>query len=147
MGLIIMGDCLDEMRKMQENSISCIVTDPPYGLGFMGKEWDAGLPHAEIWQQALRIAKPGTFLLAFGGTRTYHRLTCAIEDAGWEIRDCLQWIYGSGSTIVAAERLGFNAIGIEKQPEYAGIARARLLNVAKRVDSAQLDLFGDGSRR
>ncbi len=93
---IIHGDCLDEMRKMEANSISCIVTDPPYGLGFMGKHWDAGLPHAEIWKEALRVVKPGGFLLAFGGTRTYHRLTCAVEDAGWEIRDCLMWLYGSG---------------------------------------------------
>jgi site-specific DNA-methyltransferase (adenine-specific) len=81
---------------MESNSISAIVTDPPYGLGFMGKDWDAGLPHADIWAEVLRIAKPGAFLLAFGGTRTYHRLTCAIEDAGWEIRDCLSWNYGSG---------------------------------------------------
>ena len=93
---IINGDCLEEMRKMESNSISCIVTDPPYGLGFMGKDWDAGLPHHDIWKEALRIVKPGGHLLAFGGTRTYHRLTCAIEDSGWEIRDCLMWIYGSG---------------------------------------------------
>lgn len=93
---IIHGDCLEEMRKMEENSISCIVTDPPYGLKFMGKEWDHGIPGVDFWKEALRISKPGTWMLAFGGTRTYHRLTCAIEDAGWEIRDCIMWIYGSG---------------------------------------------------
>lgn len=94
--MIIHGDCLEEMKKMEDNSISGIVTDPPYGLGFMNKEWDAGLPHDEIWKEALRIVKPGGHLLAFGGTRTYHRLTCAIEDAGWEVRDCLMFLYGSG---------------------------------------------------
>lgn len=93
---VICNDCLDEMRKMESESISCIVTDPPYGLRFMGNDWDVGIPHVDIWKEALRISKPGTWLLCFGGTRTYHRLTCAIEDAGWEIRDCLMWIYGSG---------------------------------------------------
>lgn len=94
--MIIHGDCLEEMKKMGDNSISCIVTDPPYGLGFMGKKWDARVPQDEIWKEALRITKPGGHILAFGGSRTYHRLTCAIEDAGWEIRDCIMWIYGSG---------------------------------------------------
>lgn len=94
--MIIHGDCLEEMCEMEENSISCIVTDPPYGLKFMGKSWDHGIPGVPFWKEALRICKPGSYLLAFGGTRTYHRLTCAIEDAGWEIRDCLMWIYGSG---------------------------------------------------
>lgn len=84
------------MRTMEDNSISAVVCDPPYGLGFMGKKWDAGLPMTDIWQEAMRIAKPGSHLLAFGGTRTFHRLTCSIEDAGWEIRDCISWLYGSG---------------------------------------------------
>jgi site-specific DNA-methyltransferase (adenine-specific) len=84
------------MRGMAENSIDAIVSDPPYGLGFMGKGWDHGVPGAEFWEEALRVAKPGANLLAFGGTRTFHRLTVAIEDAGWEIRDCIMWVYGSG---------------------------------------------------
>lgn len=94
--MIIHGECLEVMRTMESNSISCIVTDPPYGLKFMGKDWDAGLPHDLIWKEVLRICKPGAFLLAFGGTRTYQRLTCAIEDSGWEIRDCIMWIYANG---------------------------------------------------
>ena len=73
-----------------------IITDPPYGLAFMGKEWDHGVPGVAYWAEALRVAKPGAMLCAFGGTRTHHRLMCAIEDAGWEIRDCLMWVYGSG---------------------------------------------------
>lgn len=96
---LINGDCLIEMKKMEANSISCIVTDPPYGLGFMGKEWDAGLPHQDIWKEALRICKPGAFLLAFAG---------------------------SGTTILAAQNLGVKAIGIELSAEYAEIAEVRL---------------------
>ena len=81
---------------LDADSIDSIVTDPPYGLSFMGKDWDHGVPGVAFWEAVLRVAKPGAHLLAFGGTRTFHRLTCAIEDAGWEIRDCLGWLYGSG---------------------------------------------------
>lgn len=89
-------DCIDGMRELPADSVDAIVTDPPYGLSFMGKEWDHGVPGEQFWVEALRVAKPGAHLLAFGGTRTYHRLACAIEDAGWEVRDCLGWLYGSG---------------------------------------------------
>jgi hypothetical protein len=90
------GDCRKAMCEMQPESVDAIVTDPPYGLSFMGKGWDHGVPGVEFWTEAMRVAKPGAHLLAFGGTRTYHRLACAIEDAGWEIRDCVMWVYGSG---------------------------------------------------
>lgn len=92
------GDCLAVMRTLESASFDAIVTDPPYELGFMGKAWDrSGVAfRPETWAEALRLAKPGAYLLAFGGTRTVHRLTCAIEDAGWEIRDSILWIYGSG---------------------------------------------------
>ena len=93
---IICGDCLEVMASMPESSVDSIVTDPPYGLSFIGKDWDHGVPGEAFWREALRVAKPGAHLLAFGGTRTHHRLMCAIEDAGWEIRDCLGWLYGSG---------------------------------------------------
>jgi len=93
---IINDDCLHAMQGLEENSIDSIVTDPPYGLSFMGKDWDHGIPGVVFWQEALRIAKPGCHLLAFGGTRTFHRLAVAIEDAGWEIRDTVMWVYGSG---------------------------------------------------
>jgi len=89
-------DCLNGMKEIPENTIDAIVTDPPYGLKFMGKEWDHGIPGIPFWQEALRVSKPGAHMLAFGGTRTHHRLMVAIEDAGWEIRDCLMWVYGSG---------------------------------------------------
>lgn len=90
------GDCLAHMRTMKPASVDSIVTDPPYGLSFMGKDWDHGVPGVHFWEEALRVAKPGAHLLAFGGTRTFHRLVVAIEDAGWEIRDTLMWVYGSG---------------------------------------------------
>src|SRR5690625_209822 len=84
------------MRNMPENSVDAIVTDPPYGLGFMGAKWDA-LPPGKDWaEECLRVLKPGGHLLAFGGTRTWHRLAVAIEDAGFEIRDSVMWLYGSG---------------------------------------------------
>ena len=118
------GDCREEMRKFRENFFGSAITDPPYdltagkkggtgvaslnpnspagrsriGTGFMGKKWDGtGVAfRPETWAEVLRVVKPGGMLFAFGGTRTYHRLACAIEDAGWEIRDCIMWLYGSG---------------------------------------------------
>ena len=90
------GDCIKVMRGMDADSVDAIVTDPPYGLEFMGKDWDHGIAGIPFWREALRVAKPGAHMLAFGGTRTYHRLMCAIEDAGWEIRDCIMWVYGQG---------------------------------------------------
>ena len=90
------ADCLAAMPEMPADSFDSLVTDPPYGLGFMGKDWDHGVPGVAFWQAALRVAKPGAHLLAFGGDRTHHRLMVAIEDAGWEIRTCVYWAFGSG---------------------------------------------------
>lgn len=90
------GDCLDVMRDLPDASVDAVVTDPPYGLGFMGKAWDElppGLPWA---QECLRVLKPGGHLLAFGGTRTWHRLAVAVEDAGFEIRDSIAWLHSQG---------------------------------------------------
>ncbi len=86
------------MKEMAENSIDAIVTDPPYELGFMGKSWDStGIAfNVEVWQQTLRVLKPGGHLIAFSGSRTYHRMAVAIEDAGFQIRDQIMWVYGSG---------------------------------------------------
>ena len=93
---VITADCLDHMRSMPDNAVDAVVTDPPYGLAFMGRDWDKGVPGEVFWREALRVSKPGAHLLAFGGTRTFHRLTCAIEDAGWEIRDCIMWVHSKG---------------------------------------------------
>jgi site-specific DNA-methyltransferase (adenine-specific) len=95
---LINNDCIEAMKAMPDNSVDSIVTDPPYELGFMGKSWDAsGIAfNIEVWQQALRVLKPGGHLIAFSGSRTYHRMAVAIEDAGFQIRDQIMWVYGSG---------------------------------------------------
>jgi len=95
---LINADCIEAMRAMPDNSVDSIVTDPPYELGFMGKSWDAsGIAfNIEVWQEALRVIKPGGHLIAFSGSRTYHRMAVAIEDAGFQIRDQIMWVYGSG---------------------------------------------------
>jgi len=90
------GDSLEILPLLPEGSVDAVVTDSPYGLKFMGKTWDHSVPGVPFWAAGLRVAKPGAHLLAFGGTRTFHRLACAIEDAGWEIRDTVCWLYGSG---------------------------------------------------
>jgi len=90
------GNCLDILRTMPDCSVDAVVTDPPYGLSFMGKKWDYDVPSTEIWAECLRVLKPGGYLLAFAGTRTQHRMAVRIEDAGFEIRDMLAWMYGSG---------------------------------------------------
>ena len=81
---------------MADASVDAVVTDPPYGLSFMGKRWDYDVPSVEIWAECLRVLKPGGHLLAFAGTRTQHRMAVRIEDAGFEIRDMIAWVYGSG---------------------------------------------------
>ena len=96
-GIVLLhGDCLEVMRAMADNSIDSIVTDPPYGISFMGKKWDYQVPGVDVWVEALRVLKPGGHMLCFAGPRTYHRMVVNIEDAGFEIRDQLQWLYGSG---------------------------------------------------
>jgi len=96
MSKIIQGNCLDSMKLLEDNSVDAIVTDPPYGLSFMGKKWDYDVPSQEIWEECLRVLKPGGYLLSFAGTRTQHRMAVRIEDAGFEIRDMIAWVYGSG---------------------------------------------------
>lgn len=93
---IIVGDCLETMRAMPDASVHAIVTDPPYGISFMGKGWDSDVPPTAIWSECLRVLKPGGHLLSFAGTRTQHRMATRIEEAGFEIRDVIAWVYGSG---------------------------------------------------
>ena len=93
---LILGDSVDKLKELDDNSIDSIVTDPPYGLSFMGKKWDYDVPSQEIFEECLRVLKPGGHLLSFAGSRTYHRMAVRVEDAGFEIRDQIMWIYGSG---------------------------------------------------
>lgn len=93
---LLLGNNIDLIKQLEDNSIDSVVTDPPYGLKFMGKKWDYEVPSIQFWKEVYRILKPGGHILSFGGTRTYHRMVVNIEDAGFEIRDQIQWIYGSG---------------------------------------------------
>jgi len=97
-GRLLKGSCLDTLKQLPDNSIDSIVTDPPYELGFLGKKWDSsGIAYnIDLWKECLRVLKPGGHLLAFSGSRTYHRMVVAIEDAGFEIRDSIHWTYGTG---------------------------------------------------
>ena len=127
---MIHGDCMEILKSIPENSIDAIITDPPYGLAFMGKKWDYDIPAIEIWIECLRTLKPGGYLLSFAGTRTQHRMACNIEDSGFEIRDMIAWVYGSGfpkslNIGKAVDKLQGNereVVGI-KQGTYADIKR------------------------
>jgi DNA modification methylase len=140
------GDCLDVLKELEENSVDSIVTDPPYELGFMNKKWDnTGIAYnVDLWKECLRVLKPGGHLLAFGGTRTYHRMACAIEDAGFEIKDCIQWLHSMGfpksmdlskaiDKKLGAEREVIKTVkGMGKQnPEWNGTAKGRKENYYK----------------
>lgn len=126
------GDCIEILQTIVDDSIDSIVTDPPYELGFMGKSWDStGIAFdTKVWKECLRVLKPGGYLLAFGGSRTYHRMAVAIEDAGFEIRDQIMWIYGSGfpksldvsKAIDKAAGVQRTVIGSKKVPNIKGDA-------------------------
>ena len=131
-----LGDCLKVLKTLPENSIDSIVTDPPYGLSFMGKKWDYDVPSIEIWKECLRVLKPGGHLLAFSGSRTYHRMAVRIEDAGFEIRDQIMWVYFSGfpkslNVGKAVDKLGGQSLSwfidyILKVADEKGISRKEL---------------------
>ena len=93
---IFNGNNMDSLKSLPDNSVDSVVTDPPYGLSFLGKKWDHDVPSVEFWKEVFRVLKPGGHVLSFGGTRTYHRMVVNIEDAGFEIRDQIMWIYGQG---------------------------------------------------
>jgi len=127
---LINADCIEAMKAMLDDSVDSIVTDPPYELGFMGKSWDAtGIAfNVEVWQQALRVLKPGGHLIAFSGSRTYHRMAVAIEDAGFQIRDQIMWVYGSGfpkSHNISKKIEGWNGWGTALKPAHEPMVLAR----------------------
>jgi len=122
---LLVGNCLDKLKELADDSIDSIVTDPPYELGFMGKSWDStGIAfNVDIWQECIRVLKPGGHLLAFSGSRTYHRMAVAIEDAGFEIRDQIMWLYGSGfPKSLDISKAIEKSVGISKQWQGWGTA-------------------------
>jgi site-specific DNA-methyltransferase (adenine-specific) len=115
---VFAGDCREALKHLPDNSVDSVVTDPPYELGFMGKSWDSsGIAYdPAVWAECLRVLKPGGHLLAFGGSRTWHRLAVAVEDAGFELRDSIAWIYGSGfpKSLDVSKAIDKN-LGVERQ--------------------------------
>lgn len=119
------GNCLDVLKTFQDNSVDSIVTDPPYGISFMGKTWDYDVPSVDIWIECLRVLKPGGYLLAFAGTKTQHRMAINIEDAGFEIRDMIAWVYGSGfpKSSNAALKPAMEPITMARKPLIGSVAK------------------------
>lgn len=141
---LITGNCLDNLKELEDNSVDSIVTDPPYGINFMGKKWDYDVPSVEIWKECLRVLKPGGHLLAFAGTRTQHRMAVNIEDAGFEIRDIIAWVYAVGmpkshdvskaidKSLGAEREVVGKAAGMAKQnPKWNGTENGRSENYYK----------------
>lgn len=126
---LILGDSYLILKTLAADSVDAVVTDPPYGLSFMNKHWDHDVPSVELWREVLRVLKPGGHVLSFGGTRTYHRMVVNIEDAGFEIRDQIQWIYGSGfpKSLDVSKALD-KAAGAERQVTREGQTKAHELS-------------------
>ena len=131
---LLTGDCLERLRELPDASVAAVVTDPPYGLGFMGKAWDHAVPSADVWREVLRVLRPGGHMVAFFGSRTYHRGAVAIEDAGFEIRDQIMWIYGSGFP---------KSLDVSKAIDKAAGAEREVLGVAGKSGRARKSMAGD----
>lgn len=124
------GDSLEVLKGFASDSVDSIVCDPPYGLSFMGKKWDYDVPSVALWREAMRVLKPGGHLLAFSSSRTYHRMTCAIEDAGFEVRDQIMWLYGSGFP---------KSLDVSKAIDKAAGAEREVIGVHKRHGGGSAD--------
>lgn len=133
---LISGDCLSVLAELPESSIDAVVTDPPYELGFMGKSWDAsGVAFSpDTWRLVWRVMKPGAHLVAFGAPKNYHRLACAIEDAGFEIRDSLMWVFGSGFP---------KSLDVSKAIDKAAGAEREIVGIAGKSGAARSCMAGD----
>ena len=137
------GDCLDVIRSLPDASVDAVVTDPPYGLGFLGYGWDDLPPGVEWASECLRVLKPGGHLLAFGGTRTWHRLACAVEDAGFEMRDSIAWLYGSGLPKSKNLHGDWEGWGTTLKPAFDPIIMSRAPLVGTVAEN--VDTFGTGA--
>lgn len=137
------GRCEEVLKTLPDNSVDAIVTDPPYGLSFMNHKWDYDVPTVDQWRECLRVLKPGGHLLAFGGSRTYHRLVVNAEDAGFEIRDQILWIYGSGFPKSHNLDGDFDGWGTALKPAHEPIVMAR--KPFKQTVSANMNEHGTGA--
>jgi DNA modification methylase len=153
---VMVGSCLDRMRELPDASVDAVVTDPPYELGFMGKSWDSsGIAfNPDVWAECLRVLKPGGHLLAFGGSRTWHRIAVAVEDAGFQIRDSVAWLYGSGfpKSLDVSKAID-KAAGVEREvltETVADIFGEREENMERKTGigtgNESTAIMGDGSR-
>lgn len=140
---LIEGDCREVLKELAGASIDAIVTDPPYGLNFMGKAWDYDVPGVDVWRECLRVLKPGGHLLSFFGTRTYHRGVIQIEDAGFEIRDQIGWVYGSGFPKSSNQHGDWEGWGTALKPAWEPIVMARKPLIG--TVSANLAAHGTGA--
>lgn len=143
--ILLQGDSLEVLKDLPNDSIDSVVTDPPYGLSFMGKKWDYDVPSQALWAEVLRVLKPGGHLLSFGGTRTYHRMVVAIEDAGFEIRDQIQWLYGSGFPKSHNLEGAFEGWGTALKPANEPIVLARKPLAPKLTVAANVAMHGTGA--
>ncbi|HBO5822904.1 TPA: site-specific DNA-methyltransferase [Pseudomonas aeruginosa] len=143
-----LGDCLQVLKTFPDNSVDSIVTDPPYGLSFMGNRWDYDVPAVEVWAECLRVLKPGGYLLSFGGTRTYHRLAIRIEDAGFTLHPMMGWLFGSG--FPKATRVGLDGMegwryGLQAlKPAMEPIAFAQK-PFSEKTGTANIERWGTGA--
>ena len=147
---LLLGDCLHRMKEMDDNSVDSIVTDPPYGLSFMGKKWDYDVPSVEVWRECLRVLKPGGHLLAFAGSRTYHRLVVNVEDAGFEIRDQIMWVYGTGFPKSLNISKAIDAKTITGKSSYSAMADvedSKGVHVEDKKDDSFIAYGGEESRQ
>lgn len=145
--MIISGHNMTALARMEDCSVDAVVTDPPYGLSFMGQRWDYDVPGVELWAECLRVLKPGGHLLAFAGTRTQHRMAVNVEDAGFEIRDMLAWVYGSGfpKSLNVGQRLpSWDGWGTALKPSLEPITLARKPLAGKTVVS-NVEAHGTGA--
>jgi DNA modification methylase len=131
------GDCREVIASLADECLSSIVTDPPYGLAFMGKQWDYDVPPVEVWQECLRTLKPGGHLLAFAGTRTQHRMAVRIEDAGFEIRDMIAWVYGSGFP---------KSLDVSKAIDKAAGAEREVVGISSVTGARKSQTMDDGNK-
>ncbi len=142
---LYLGNCLEVLRQMPDNSVDSVCVDPPYGLKFMNRKWDYDVPSVEIWKECLRVLKPGGHLLAFSGARTYHRMVVNIEDAGFDIRDQVMWIFGQGmpksADIGKAIDKKLGAVRTEVVGRYQPPGMDKPWNLTKAQDERVVDIF------